>query len=987
MVHQPESPATPRRHLHGIRQGRCRLPDPGAHHAGRHHPHHSALTGTLRVAALLVGFLALARQARAQFFEFGENKIQYRAFDWRTLRGPHVDLYYYPEEATLAASALQWAEASYDTLALRFGHEVATRIPLVIYASHIDFEQTNILPFVPPEGLLGATDFMKRRVTMPFRGNLAEFRNTLRHEMVHVFQFSMISEAYHRAPRAPQFNAPLWWTEGLAEYWSGGQDARDEMMLRDLTYSGRLPTFDQLRYYTGFLVYPLGGRIHQWLADTYGAWRVSLLYRELNRYASFDDALRGIYGKSSDELSEAFQYYMRQQYYPMAATHAPPALLGREIAELAIKPALRALSPEGDSAPEAFYTSPATGYMTVYRRRLDTLGPQREVVAAGKSEGLESMHPFDSRVDANRPGYLLFSARYHDRDALVVWDLTRRRLAGRYQFPGIVSILSPAWMPDGQAIVFSGLADNGMSDLYRVSVPGGTLTHLTDDRYQDLDPAPDATGRRLVFASDRTADGETGAVNLFLLDLESGAMRQLTAGRWVDETPAWGADGRIYFTSSRGDVLNIWSMDTLGHGRRESSAWSGAFDAVPLPNGGLVAGSFQHGSFNIYRLAPDSTAETDTFALAPHAAAGQWTWDAPTEVATTDTTTERYDRRMTLDFATGGVSVAPGYGGVQGAAFLLSDLLNDHLLYGSIGSFQSQELGSFFENLNGSLVYVNQRHRINWGVGAYRFAGRVFEGDLFASYEERSEGVLGILRYPLSRYSRVEGTVTMEHSNRFDFDLPTVDDPRREGWIGSNYISYVHDNSLWVPTGPIDGFRLAVTAGVASDFSNARFDNYLLSGDVRRYVRLGRRVTYATRLFGFWSGGDRPRRINIGGTTGMRGYPNFGHIIGAKTWMVNQELRFPLLNRLVLGTPAGDIVFPEFQGALFVDLGQAWLVDRDDRPMLGSLGGSVRLALAPLVVVRMDAGMRFGANDRLGYGLSPKQRDRGFFQVFFGYNY
>jgi hypothetical protein len=119
----------------------------------------------------------------------------------------------------------------------------------------------------------------------------------------------------------------------------------------------------------------------------------------------------------------------------------------------------------------------------------------------------------------------------------------------------------------------------------------------------------------------------------------------------------------------------------------------------------------------------------------------------------------------------------------------------------------------------------------------------------------------------------------------------------------------------------------------------------------------------------------------------MRGYPNFGHIIGAKTWMVNQELRFPLLNRLVLGTPAGDIVFPEFQGALFADLGQAWLVDRAGRPMLGSLGGSVRLALAPLVVVRMDAGMRFGANDRLGYGLSPKQRDRGFFQVFFGYNY
>lgn len=897
-----------------------------------------------------------------------------------------MDLYYYPEEERLAASALQWAEASYDTLALRFGHEVSTRIPLVIYASHIDFEQTNILPFVPPEGLLGATDFLKRRVTMPFRGNLAEFRNTLRHEMVHVFQFSMISNVYHESPRTAQVGIPLWWTEGLAEYWSAGQDARDEMILRDLTYTGRLPGIEQLKYYTGLLVYPLGGRLHQWLADNYGAWRVALFYRELNRYDSFEAAIQGIYGRSLKQLNEEFQYAMRQEYYPDAATRAPPAMLGHEVVRLAIKPALRAVA-GADSAPEAYFASPVTGYMTIYRRRLDGRGPPHEVVVTGKGEGLESMHPFDSRMDASRPGLLLFSARFHDRDALVIWDVDRRRLVGRYQFPGIVSILSPAWMPDHASIVFSGLADNGMSDLYRVALPGGSLTRLTDDAYQDLDPAPAADGRRIVFTSDRTAGGEHGAVNVFMLDLGAQAITQLTAGPWVDETPSWGPDGRIYFTSSRGGMLNVWSMDTLGSGRRESSTWSGAFDAVPLASGGLIAGSFQNGSFNIYRLGPDSAAETQTFALEPHAAAGTWQWEPAPAVAVTDTSSERYRRTLTLDFAAGGVSVTPGYGGVQGAAFLLSDLLNDHLLFGSIGSFQGRDLGSFFQNLNGSLIYINQRHRVNWGIGAYRFAGRVFEGDLVASYEERAEGAIGMLRYPLSRFSRVEGTVTVEHSDRFDFDLPTVDDPHREGLITSNYVSFVRDNSLWIPSGPIDGFRLALTAGIASDFSHARFDNYLLSADLRRYFRLGNHSTYATRLYGFWSGGDRPRRINIGGTTGLRGYPNFGHIIGAKAWMVNQELRFPLLNRLVFGTPLGDLVLPEFQGAFFVDFGQAWLVNRTTRPVLGSLGGSVRLAVAPLAVIRMDAGIRFGARDALVYGLSPKQRDRGFFQVFFGYNY
>ena len=83
-----------------------------------------------------------------------------------------------------------------------------TRIPLIVYASHTDFEQTNILPFTPPEGLLGATDFLKRRVALPFRGNFAEFRHTMRHEMVHVFQLDLLVESYNLAPRVQPVQLP-----------------------------------------------------------------------------------------------------------------------------------------------------------------------------------------------------------------------------------------------------------------------------------------------------------------------------------------------------------------------------------------------------------------------------------------------------------------------------------------------------------------------------------------------------------------------------------------------------------------------------------------------------------------------------------------------------------------------------------------------------------------------------------------------------------
>jgi hypothetical protein len=660
-------------------------------------------------------------------------------------------------------------------------------------------------------------------------------------------------------------------------------------------------------------------------------------------------------------------------------------VLGSEVAKLAVKPVF--LPDTNGGSGEVAYLSPATGYVTIYRRGIDS-GHVRTVVTGGRSAEMESFHPFDSRMDASRPGLLLFIARYGDRDALVVWDLEKSKVRGRYQFPELVSLLSPQWMPDGESIVLSGLSASGVSDLYRVHLPQGRLEPLTADRFQDLDPTPAPDGRRIVFASDRAADGLHGAANLYLLRLDSARVTPLTAGSWKDESPAWAPDGRIYFTSDRDGVLNVFSVDTLGDGRRETSAWSGAFDGVPLPNGsGLLVGGFHDLSWNLYRYPVDTLARKERFALAPGDTAASWTWLAAGDTAVSVVASrEPYRSRLTLDFAAGDAVIIPGYGGAQGVFFVMSDVLGDNMLFGSLGSFQGRRLGSIISNINASAVYLNLSRRVNWGIGAFRTKGRNFEGDRVVAYDETAYGALGIIRYPLSRFSRVEGTFIAEHSDRVDFTLP-VDQPRRRGWIASHLLSYVHDNSLWVNSGPIDGGRLSLTAGLSNDFTNSRFDSYLVSADWRRYLRLGRRSAWALRAYGFYSGGDRPRRTNLGGTLALRGYPQFGYILGSRAIMANQEVRFPLLTHLTLGTPLGDLDFPEIQGAFFTDVGKATFETSTDRAVLGSYGISFRMALGPLAVLRFDVGRRFSNDDFRGYGLDPDQRDAGFVSFFFGHNY
>ena len=378
-------------------------------------------------------------------------------------------------------------------------------------------------------------------------------------------------------------------------------------------------------------------------------------------------------------------------------------------------------------------------------------------------------------------------------------------------------------MPDGRSIVVSGLSESGVSDLYRVHLPDGKLEPLTADRYQDLDPSPGPDGRRIVFASDRTADGLEGAANLFLLDLDSARVTQLTAG------PGW--TSRPTGRTGRPDLLHL-------RPRRRAERLLGGYPGRRAAGDlrlerrlrrraaagrlGLLVGGFHDLSWNLYRYPVDTVARQERFSLArPDAAtagAGLAAGDtAGSLIASREPYKSQDDprlrgRRRGLD---------PGLR--RGAGVLLRRRATCLATTSSSARSAPSRVASSAASSPTSAptsIYVNRSRRVNWGIGAFRTRGRNFEGDRVVAYDETAYGGLGLLRYPLSRFTRLEGNFVFEHSDRVDFTL-AVDEPRRVGWIASHYLSYVHDNSLWVNSGPIDGGRFSVTGGLSSDFTNS----------------------------------------------------------------------------------------------------------------------------------------------------------------------
>jgi hypothetical protein len=934
-----------------------------------------------RIAAIGTAIILAVSAAHAQVGSFGQNKIQYRRFDWHVLAGEHVDVFFYPEEERIARAALVYAEQSYDTLARRFGHEVRERIPLIVYASHVDFEQTNILPFVPPEGILGVTEFRKRRVALPFRGSYAEFRHTLRHELVHVFELSILAReaALHPRSRAPTI--PLWWSEGLAEFLSADQDSRDAMVVRDLVISARVPTFGELTTVISPIVYPLGGDALHFLAKRFGAWRIGLVYEALWKSTSFSEALERAYGYDAARLSAEWHHDLRRRHFPSVSAREPLALGGTRLAPLALKPVALEMA---DSTHVA-YLSPRSGYTNIYVQPLHADAPARVVVEGERSPEFESLHPFSSRIDV-RNGVLLFASRFGDRDALVFWDMARERVAGRYRFEGLASLLSPQWSPDGERVAFSALSDSGVSDLYVLELRNGELKRVTADVYEDLDPTWLPHGQAVVVSSDRGPHGATGARNLYRVEL-SGEISPLTNGAWIDDSPRWDArTSRIVFVSDRAGAFDLYSLDTLGSGRRETSYAGGIFDPAPTPNDERVlVSAYTERSWSLYAVRRNP-AEASEFALerTPMIA---WRWPELDDTSIAHTASRRYERRYSIDFAAGAAATAPGVGSAQGGQLVFSDLLGDHQFALTISSFQGTHGHNILGSLNGNLFYLNQSRRVNWGAGVFRVAGTFAESNLGQLYEEQSTGVYGIARYPLSRFTRIEGQTTLEYSNRNDFANDLVRGaPRRRGMLTGNYLVLVGDNTLWLETGPIDGARWNVTGGVVSDVTHGAFENWLGQVDLRRYFRTSQQAAIALRALGYISEGSRPRALQLAGSWMLRGYPRYS-LYGTHAWLANAEWRFPIANFVTVGFPFGAVRFPAVRGALLVDAGQAWNRGEYTKRILGSVGLGFRTSLVPGFVLRLDIGRRFAAGASRESAADRAYYRRRFVDLFFGYDY
>jgi hypothetical protein len=878
------------------------------------------------LAVLLLPLALLAAHpepAHAQFF--GKNKVQYEPLDWAVLETPHLRVHYYAEEESLARRLTPFAESTCVAFDRRFRITARRQIPVMLYSTHHLFQQTNATPGLISEATGGLTELIKGRVLIPHNGSWARLLWVTRHELTHAYMLEKLGQVMKSHHRTQGYLPPLWFIEGLAEYCGTTWDADAEGLLRDAVISGRaLPLSRSAPILGTVLMYKEGQSFLLYLAERFGSEKVFDLMDNWYRADDFETAFRITFGVPFREVDQAWFAGLRRRYYPVIARASSVADVGLRMSRRGyfnLGPRVLPAPPSDvgalpDTALRFCYFAASEAGVDLILNEPTRNGKRREhrILRGGQSPSFESFHLFQNRPDASPSGLIALSSKRGGRDALYLVDSHRRRVIRRLEFPHLVAINDPALAPDEQGLVFSAQDQGGRSDLYRADWSTGevVLERLTNDDYDDLEPDVSPDGRWIVFASDRGGLG--GRYGLFRLSSAGGEPQPVSEPpQGDDRQPVYSPDGRwVAYRSTRGGTSDLWvrAAEPSRAARRITRLIGPASDPDWLADGhGLLFTGQERVEFQTYRVNFDP----ETLAVESEPDVPR----VPALVAVEHTgASQPYQRRLGLDLVQNGVAFDPGLGAGAGGQIALSDVLGNEQFHIFLSN-DSERFGNFWDGFEGGLTYINQSQRLNYGVGLFRLT-QIYDVDLDLVRREKRLGLVGLVSYPFDKFTRLEGSLLVRHASDHRLqngEVTSVD-------LVSNFIALVHDNSRWTAVGPSGGTRMYLGGGLTRDLDDGQGNNGSVLVEVRHYRTPVPNIVSATRVQGQASLWKDAQRYYLGGYNSLPGVSR-RTLFGQQTLLLQEELRFPLLRRLVLAVPS-PWEFPTVSGTMFAGAAWAW---------------------------------------------------------------
>ena len=918
------------------------------------------------LALLLVTVTTEGLNAQAQLVPFyGKNRVKYDKFDWHIYETDHFEIYYYPELEEHLERVTSYAESAYQQISANLQHELAFVVPLVIFKTHSEFEQQNLIPGASPEGVGAFAEPQRNRIVLPLDEPPDGLYRLITHELTHIFMFDVVPRSLIRA------SVPLWVDEGMADFQADVWRPLDLMQVRDVSVSDSVPSMTDFQGYGGFanarVVYNLGHAVFEFIEGRWGQAGIREFLFGLRRTSiggGGDSVYEEAFDLDAEEFDDEFRRYLDDRFEAFRDKERPIDY-GRNLAPDAFSRYPVVFNIESSPSGEVIVA------VAVNRKDQEVdivlLSAQTGEIIDNLTEGFDQSFGFDYiptpglrfntvswiswSPDGDRIAYFVRKGKHK---SLVVQNVLTKDVERRIDLDTIDEPEAPDFSPDGTTVVFSALSA-GVGDIFELDLATEEITNLTNDEFADYAPLYAPDGSAILHLA-----RVSGNNKYFRINRADGARTQLTFGTHDDAGGQFIDERTLVFSSTAvdpaqpidpevardGEIFNIWTLDLEnGELRQYTDTATGNVNPIVVRGGGeddteerIAFVTYYEGEYGLHTVVRDEalyTAETQDFGSPGPIIDFQ----APlSHTLIRDNSRQKgafenlfLERRPPVNF--GVTSNGDVLGGTQ---IVFTDVLGDQQLgFTAYSVSQFRTFGGSYANLAGRMQFGLQ----GFSQSQFFFGnvpGRTFSSNLaFLSRDDalavrKTRGGSFNSSYPLDRYRRLELSVGLFNTNE-SFDNPALQaesEQFQQDQFGTNIfnngsylplgVALVQETSVFRQYGPLSGSTFRLGYEFAPAAGDAFLSRQTVDIDARKYFRIGENGVFAVRGRGFKSWGDFPDFTFFGGNSEMRGY-DYLEFLGHKVFFGNAELRFPLIE--AMATPIG--VLGGVRGAFFFDLGMA----------------------------------------------------------------
>lgn len=881
----------------------------------------------------------------------GKPDPRWKNFEWQYMDlkedGADFRLYFYQDESWTAQFAVPELRKEIRELKKTFHYQPSKRFNYLLFSTHKDFQQTHI--FNISEGVQGITASTEPTMAIPFWGEAETFRHISTHEMVHQFQTQKIADIGGGSMAATASFFPLWFIEGMAEYYSlHGVDLETRAYIRDLlSYPDADRSYKMPEFFEdspkGFVqTYKVGQVKIDFLETQFGAGTVQKVLEQGTKILSqnikpFSEVVSTVLNRTPDEIQKLWKNYLEKNFRPEANQLTQSLNLEKPVPGTGDTIDAYDVSPDG-SLIATREIDLLTGRTIIYL--IDLKNNKKMEVAADEEPDLTGLFFMELPILALGNHKLAFMVDTTSGPEIEVHHLIRDSenrisIGNKKRIPlhqkKFFEAHSLALSPDEKKLAFVGLDHQSKEKVYEISLenenPIESLKALTEDhsswKYLNWSKEDE-----ILLSSDK---GEMGKNRILLLNPLNQQLQVLLESKEDLWFPNGTQDSFVFQSLQSGSP----QIHQVQNGEEIQITDGKTIFTYPRlrktdDEDVLYVLGLRGGRFHLYSFKKDKRPERIVQKQVPLSRAlSHNPWEA--SMSFNSSLAQLSGVQQYRPFSSSGVRLDNlgaffGSGSVAGASATVSDLMRD---YSVTGEFLI--LGGI-KNANAYFFIENQKFRTKWVSGAY-YIVQPREDTLFHSdttsrfYLHREFGWVGAIQYPLSAFMFTDFELRVGGVNRTDYSDANLRkafdavNPGLELMLGPIF-RLGYDRVLYETfTGPIRGYGLLLESDTSffpvrgSITERARIDlSYYLpivGPTVLAFQGIGGASWWGQFRNPFYVSCDDLFRAYSFGDDRLFG----NYLLGLKS-----EFRFPI------GTLFG---FPPFRGFIGGDIGSIYSFPKD----------------------------------------------------------